>query len=309
MNRKLPPLKSIAAFESVARLGSVTKAANELFVTHGAISKQIAALEDWLGRPLFEANRKQMRPLPEAVTWARTLGEVLDTLNISAAQMRDDRQARVLRIIAPSTMATRWLIPRSWHFSEQHGDIALQVRHTDSGEDWRDMPFDVAIRTDQDLPVPMQSQKIFSEQLTLAVSPRLAAKANLWRPADILRQRLFASQTRHGELEQWLAAAGLAGQAGAITSFPHFYLALEATLAGGGALICPRRTLTDQFRRGDLVEPWPQIRVAGPTFFVIWRKNTSLQKDVEIFVQWLTRMAENEAQRAAAASEQLHAVL
>jgi DNA-binding transcriptional LysR family regulator len=184
-------------------------------VTHGAISKQIAALEDWLGRSLFEANRKQMRALPEAVTWARTLGEVLDMLNTSTARMRDDRQAR----IAPSTLATRWLIPRSWHFSEQHVDIALQVRHTDSGEDWREMPFDVAIRTDRDLPVPMQSQMIFSEELTLAVSPGLAAKANLWRPADILGHRLLASQTRHGELENWLEAAGLAGQSSAITVF------------------------------------------------------------------------------------------
>jgi DNA-binding transcriptional LysR family regulator len=295
------------AFESVVRLGSVTKAANELFVTHGAISKQIAALEDWLGRPLFEANRKQMRPLPEAITWARTLGEVLDTLSISAAQMRDDRQARVLRIIAPSTMATRWLIPRSWHFSEQHGDIALQVRHTDSGEDWRDMPFDVAIRTDRDLPVPMHSQPIFAEELTLAISPRLAAKAKLWRPADILGQRLLASQTRHGELEQWLAAAGLAGRAGPITSFPHFYLALEAALAGGGALVCPRRTLTDQFQRGDLVEPWPQIRVPGPTFHVIWRTNTPLQSEIEIFVAWLAEMTEKEPQLAEAVGAQLQA--
>jgi len=295
MNRKIPALKSIIALESVVRLGSVTKAANELCVTHGAISKQVAALEEWLGRPLFEANRKQMRALPEAVTWARTLGEVLDTLNISAAQMRDDRQARRLRIIAPSTLATRWLIPRSWHFSEQHGDIALQVRHTDTGEDWQEMPFDVAIRTDRDLPVAMESQEIFSEELTLAVAPQLAIKANLWRPADILQQRLLASQTRKGELEQWLAAAGLAGHATRATSFPHFYLALEAALAGGGALVCPRRTLTDQFQRGDLIEPWPQIRVQGPTFHVIWQKNSSLQKDVAIFVQWLAEMADHEA--------------
>ncbi len=294
MNRKLPPFKSMRAFESVVRLGSVTKAAKELSVTHGAVSKQISALEDWLGRPLFEPNRKQMQPLPDALTWARTLGEVLDTLNISAAQMRGDRQARTLRVIAPSTVATRWLIPRSWQFSEQHGDIALQVRHTDSGEDWRDMPFDVAIRTDKDLPVPMPSRPIFSEELTLAVSPRLAAKANLWRPADILSQRLLASQTRSGELDAWLAAAGLAGQAGTITSFPHFYLALESALAGGGALVCPRRILTDQFQRGDLIEPWPEIRVAGPTFHVIWRSSNSLQKDVEIFVQWLAQMTEKE---------------
>lgn len=235
-----------------------------------------------------------MRPVPEAATWARTLGEVLDTLNTTAAQMRGDRAMRALRIVAPSTLATRWLIPRSWHFSEQYGDIALQVRHTDTGEDWQEMPFDVAIRTDRDLPVPMPSQEIFTEELTLAVSPRLATKAELWRPADILGQRLLASQTRQGELESWLAAVGLEGAAGPITVFPHFYLALEAALAGGGALVCPRRTLTDQFQRGDLIEPWPKIRVTGPTFHVIWRSNTSPQGDVGLFVRWLVSMTEKE---------------
>lgn len=291
MNRKIPPLKTIAAFESVIRLGSVTKAANELFVTHGAISKQIAALEDWLGRPLFEANRKQMRPLPDAVAWAQTLAQLLDTLDSSAAQMRGDQRARPLQVIAPSTLATRWLIPRSWHFSEQHKTIALQVRHTDTGENWQEIPFDVAIRTDRDLPAAMPSRKIFEEQLTMALSPRLAAQANLWRPADILKLRLLASQTRSGELDRWLAAAGLSGAGVAISEFPHFYLALEAALAGGGALVCPRHTLADQFARGDLIEPWPQIRVAGPTFHVLWRDRTETPPDVQLFVDWLEKQS------------------
>ncbi|HQZ11353.1 MAG TPA: LysR substrate-binding domain-containing protein [Devosia sp.] len=293
MNRKLPPLKSILSFESVVRLGSVTKAAEELFVTHGAVSKQIATLEQWVGRPLFEANRKQMRPLPEAVTWARTLGEVLDTLNTSAAHMRHDPQMRPLRVIAPSTLATRWLIPRSWYFSEQHSDVSLQVRHTDTGDNWRDMAFDVVIRTGQDLPVapPLNSAEVFSDELTMAVSPRLAAEGRLWQPADILQHRLFVSDTRKGELERWLAGAGLADQGRKIFAFPHFYLALEAALAGGGALVCPCRTLADQFARGDLLEPWPQFRVPGPAYHVIWREAAGNRRDVDAFVQWLGEQA------------------
>jgi LysR family glycine cleavage system transcriptional activator len=286
MNKKVPPLKYLTAFESVVRLGSVTSAAKELFVTHGAISKRITALEDWLGRPLFEPNRRHMQPLPEAITWARTLGEVLDTLDISTAQMHGDRRARPLRVIAPSTLATRWLVPRSWHFSERHKDIALQVRHTDTGENWREIPFDVAIRTEQDLPAALPSRKMFEEQLTMALSPRLAAQAQLWRPADILTLRLLASQTRSGELERWLDAAGLSGAGAAVTSFPHFYLALEAALAGSGALVCPRLMLADQFARGDLIEPWPQIRVPGPVFHVIWQKEAAPEQ-VQLFVEWL----------------------
>ncbi len=257
-----------------------------MFVTHGAVSKRITALEDWLGRPLFEPNRRQMQPLPEAITWARTLGEVLDALDASTARIRGDHRARPLRVIAPSTLATRWLVPRSWHFSERHKDIALQVRHTDTGENWREIPFDVAIRTEQDLPVALPSQKMFEEQLTMALSPRLAAQTQLWRPADILKLRLLASQTRSGELERWLGAAGLSGEGAAITSFPHFYLALEAGLAGSGALVCPRRILSDQFARGDLIEPWPHIRVPGPVFHVLWQKE-AVPEQVQLFVEWL----------------------
>lgn len=292
MSRNIPPIKSVVAFESVVRLGSVTKASKELFVTHGAISKQIATLEEWLGRPLFEANRKQMRPLPDAVTWAATLESILDSLDSSAAQLRGDVQTRPLRVIAPSTLATRWLIPRSWHFSEMHRDIALQVRHTDTGENWHDIPFDVAVRTDRDLPVALPSQKIFAEELTLALSPKLATQFKLWRPADIFQLRLLTSQTRSGELEQWLAAAGLPDKSRTVTTFPHFYLALEAALAGGGALVCPRHTLADQFTRGDLVEPWPHVRIAGPTFHVIWRDQPTNRRAVESFVAWLVAQSD-----------------
>ena len=105
----------------------------------------------------------------------------------------------------------------------------------------------------------------------------------------------LGAQAGFDRCKSQVKAAGLAGHATRATSFPHFYLALEAALAGGGALVCPRRTLTDQFQRGDLIEPWPQIRVQGPTFHVIWQRNSSLQKDVAIFVQWLAEMAEHEA--------------
>lgn len=299
--RNIPPLKSISAFESVVRLGSVTKAAEELFITHGAVSKRIAALEEWLGRPLFEANRRQMRPLPEARDWAATLGELLDRLDGSAAVLRDASRLRPLRVIAPSTLAARWLVPRSWHFSERHRDIALQVRHTDTGEDWRAMPFDVAIRTDGDSAGPLQSAKLFDEELTLALAPALAAEARLWRPADILGVRLLGSQTRSGELERWLGAAGLSGAGAAPTTFPHFYLALEACLAGTGALVCPRSSLADLFARGDLIEPWPEITVPGPTFRVLWNGEAP-SEDVRLFLRWLDEVTAARAPATASGS-------
>lgn len=289
MNRRLPPLKSLVVFESVVRLGSVTAAAEELCVTHGAVSKQVAALEEWFGRPLFGANRKQMRPTPEALDLAKVAGEALDMLDAAAASTQRGERSRPLRVIAPSTFAARWLIPRIWSFSEEHQEIAVQVRHTDSNEAWQDIPFDIAIRTSGEFGPHVVGRPIFEERLTLAISAPRPEAARLWRPADLRDMRLLSAATREGELERWLNAAGVERAGLRVTTFPHFYLALEAALAGAGPLVCPRETLGDLVQRGDLIEPWPQITVPGPTYVALCRTESAGDAAVEAFMGWLSR--------------------
>jgi len=283
-------MKALVAFENVVRLGSVTKAAEELCVTHGAVSKQIAVLEEWFGRPLFEPNRKLMRATAEAQEWAKAVGEALDLLSTATAEARRRGKSLPLRVIAPSTFAARWLIPRLWSFSEERQDIAIQVRHTDSNEAWLDIPFDVAIRSGTGLPSDFHSKPIIAERLTLAISPTHPGAAGLWRPADLHGLKLLSAATRHGELEHWLEAAGISTDGMRVTTFPHFYLALEAALAGAGPLVCPRETLADLLARGALAEPWPQITVAGPTYFALCRADAASDEAISAFMNWLPRV-------------------
>ncbi len=291
MNRKLPPLKSLVAFESVVRLQSVTRAAEELCVTHGAVSKQIATLEAWFGRPLFDINRKQMRPTAAAIDFAHSVGEALEQLTSAADTARHSVKTRPLRVIAPSTMATRWLIPRLWSFSAEHQDIAIQVRHTDSNEEWLQIPFDVAIRSGGTHPAPYIVRPLFEESLTVAVAPSLMAATPLWRPADLGTVRVLNAATRPGELERWLERAGVDSRSVRVTSFPHFYLALEATLAGAGALVCPRITLADLVARQSLVEPWPHLTVTGSTYAALCRSELSVDPAIASFLDWLERVS------------------
>jgi DNA-binding transcriptional LysR family regulator len=288
MKRKLPPMKALIAFESVSRLGSVTKAAEELFVTHSAISKQVATLEEWFGRPLFEKNRKLMQPTQDGMILASAADQAWDLIAEAIDNLRIKKDSTVLKVQAPSTFAMRWLIPRVWSFSEENQRIELQLRQTDSLEAWLDIPFDVAIRSNPTVPNHLTTAPFLSDELILAISPRATMVQRLKSPADLSSYRVLRAATRPGELEAWLEAAGLAATPPRTVAYAHFYLALEAALAGGGPLVCPRQTLGDLLAKGELVELWPHIRVTGPTYAAVYDAGSPHAEAAKVFVGWLS---------------------
>jgi LysR family glycine cleavage system transcriptional activator len=257
-------------------------------VTHGAISKQIATIEDWVGRPLFQRNHKHMRPTEEATLLASAADQAWKLIGGAVSSMRVDAVVTPLRVIAPSTFVMRWLLPRVWSFSEQHEQIVVQLRQTDSLETWLDVPFDVAIRSDPTAPSDLTTTPFLREKLILAVSPKWAALQQLRSPADLNAHSVLSAATRPGQLEAWLRAAGLASMAAKVTVFPHFYVALEAALAGMGPLVCPLETLGDLLAKGELIEPWPQIRVTGPTYVAVYDPNSPRVRSAKRFVDWLS---------------------
>src|SRR6185312_3116012 len=123
--RALPPLNALRACEAFGRHGKMTAAADELFVTHGAVSRQIRLLEEWLGYPLTEGPKTQLRLTPQA---QRLLGAVTTAFDlIQEAAAPAPAAERELRLACYGTFAIRWLIPRLPDFVERHPDIRLQL--------------------------------------------------------------------------------------------------------------------------------------------------------------------------------------
>lgn len=272
MRRNLPPLKAMVAFEAVARIGSVTGAADELGVTHSAVSKQLAMLEAWLGVPLFASNRRQMLPTAAASQLASATGAALDLMASAIGTMAPQSAPEVLRVIAPATFAMRWLIPRLPAFQAKvgrthAGNVDVLVRPTHTTENWADIPFDVVIRRGDALPADLRGVALFREEITLvAREDVLGARAALG-PSQVIGSRLLEAVTRPGELSRWLIAAGLSPDlATGATRFGHFYIALEAALAGQGLLAAPIEVVGDLLARGELMEPFPELRIAGPDY-------------------------------------------
>lgn len=290
MRRSLPPLKAIVAFEAVARTGSVTGAAEELGVTHSAVSKQLATLEAWLGTPLFESNRRRMVATPPAVQLSRAAGAALDLLASAVEAFSPQAAPEVLDVIAPATFAMRWLIPRLPAFEAQAGHVDVRVRPIHTGEDWSDIPFDVVIRRGDALQSDLRGVTLLREEIGLLARPEIAA--TLSAPADVPGLRLLESATRPGELARWLVAADLPADlvAGA-QRFGHFYIALEAALAGQGVIAAPMEVVGDLVARGDLIEPFPGIRVNGPDYRLGYPPAGARAALAASFAEWAMRIA------------------
>ncbi|WP_453959420.1 LysR substrate-binding domain-containing protein [Amorphus suaedae] len=250
------------ALESVVRIGSVSGAADDLSVTHGAVSKQITLLEEWMGRPLFAEKRRGMIPNATGERLAAAMAEACRILATALDEIAAEDGAAELNVVAPATFAMRWLIPRLPSFQAAGQGVRVRVRPTHTTENWDALDCDVMIRRGRALSPRFGPRPIFVEELGLVMAPGLAGAST---PGAL---PLVSAETRAGELDRWFAHATGTRAAPEAIAFPHFYIALEAALSGIGALVAPLFLVEELLRAGQLVEPWPNRRVAGATYSV-----------------------------------------
>jgi DNA-binding transcriptional LysR family regulator len=182
----------------------------------------------------------------------------------------------------------RWLIPRLPQFHDLHPTVKVSVRQTEEMEPWVDIPFDVAIRRGGDVPAHFHSRILLTEKASLVASPRLLPDGG----ADIDYERLplLRSESRRGQLQAWLRAANLPpALAGKAQSLPHLYIALEAALAGQGALVAPINALTDVLRAGSLFVVDPEVVLEGPDYRLVYSESTARSASGLAFIEWVAR--------------------
>src|ERR1700722_13933 len=144
--RRLPPLNALSVFEVAARTGSYAAAASELGLTHGAVSRQITALENWLGQKLFMKSGRRMVATPNARIFAAEVGLSFDRLAVAAQACGRPGARRILRVSAPTSFAMRWLIPHLVTFHAEHPDMEVAVTTVSTVHEELRGGFDVAIR-------------------------------------------------------------------------------------------------------------------------------------------------------------------
>src|SRR6218665_337439 len=184
------------AFEAVARLLSFRMAAEELYLTQSAISRQIRALEEEIGCTLFLRGTRHVELTADGAALQGTAVAVLERLDQTVRQIRQTRGRRVVNVTTFASFASLWLIPRLEAFQRDHPDIDLRVSAYDTVVELDDSELDLAMRYSEPGSLPPEAQRLFGETLTPVFSPLLARQAlegagpPLSQPADLVHHTL-----------------------------------------------------------------------------------------------------------------------
>lgn len=293
--RRLPPLNALRIFEVAARTGSYAKAGTELGLTHGAVSRQITALESWLGQRLFTKDGRRMVATPMAKVFAAEVGLSFDRLSVAAEACGRPAARRILRVSAPTSLAMRWLIPKLDRYHADHPQVEVVVTTVSCVmEDLRG-GVDVSIRRGvarDDLWPQHRVVPVLEDVDTLIMSPALFARRPVLKPADIEGHTLLAAETRAGDWANWLDAAGLQHLAGLPRqTFDHFFVVRQAVEDGLGLGIGPLPMLEIDVASGRLMTPLPDIRVPRTGYVAIIPRQADAGNLLTGFVDWLVAEA------------------
>jgi LysR family transcriptional regulator, glycine cleavage system transcriptional activator len=297
--RLLPPLNAVRAFEAAARRGSFKDAAFELGVTHGAISRQIHLLEDWLGAPaLFRRMNRGVTLTPEGGALLAEFGPALDQISAAARQHRERRGgpvATMLRVNALATFSLRWLLPRLTLFREAHPGIEVQLTTANEPVDALPEEYDVVIRGGPDTFYGFVSRPLLNERRLPVCSPALIKR--LSAVTDLERHTLLHVSTVPKLWRDWLTLAGHSGLKPAATlTLDHFYLSIQAAVDGLGVAMGPTALVSDDLAAGRLVTPFPEVSLPARTYFAYLPQRDLINPASIVFCEWLAKLAEGSAE-------------
>ncbi|NRP69224.1 Glycine cleavage system transcriptional activator [Ensifer psoraleae] len=280
----MPPLGALRVFEAAARLASFSRAADELHVTHAAVSHQIRLLEEWFGRPLFLREKRGVRLAPEAERLAEILSASFERVSAEAEALKQRTKSEITVACIPS-IATRWLIPALGDFLAANADITVKVVYAMAAQRLRETGCDVLITLGADTSDGIGCERLFSRVNRPVASPRyLERRGSIGTPDEIAAADLLHDETtRHWQ--HWLTKAGLSPRrplSGPV--FQDFNLLATAAIAGHGVALCPIEVCRREIENGDLIVLSDIAVLEDESYFLI--SKLSRQKAVSAFCTW-----------------------
>jgi LysR family transcriptional regulator, glycine cleavage system transcriptional activator len=297
MRRRLPPLKTLPAFEIAADRLSFSAAAGELNLTHGAISRQVRALEDHLGVPLFRRHNRRLELSAAGVALLPAVRQALHLLETGAAHVAAQPKQGALVVSCLATFMMRWLIPKLYGFGALHPKIEVRLAASHAPVDFVHDGIDVAIRLGRrPWPRNITASPFLEDRVGPVCSPALLERRRLERPADLRHCTLLHAETRPDAWSDWLRKAG-ATAAGAHAAkglrFEHSYFLLEAAASGLGIAIGSYPLVEHDLRSGRLVAPFG-FAPSGRSYCVLHARQMAGVAKVQAFRSWISQTARSE---------------
>jgi DNA-binding transcriptional LysR family regulator len=289
MSRELPSLNALRAFEATARLGSVSRAAEELHVTHGAISRQLRVLEEALEQPLFARQGRGINLTAIGEQLRDRVAGAFDQLRDGWSELRRHRSESPFVLGCASSLLARWVIPR---LDRLERDLPMLRLHLSPEEDplapQRAEPDAALALAAPPWPTGWQVHELAPERIGPVVSPRYTDLAHLLdRDESVLsNEALLHTTSRPQAWPTWAQACGLPttslryGQ-----GFARLFYLLEAAVAGLGVAIAPAQLVQDDLRAGRLLAPWGFRQTSAFWILATPRRRSDTRTDA--LVAWL----------------------
>jgi LysR family transcriptional regulator, glycine cleavage system transcriptional activator len=291
MERPLPPLQLLIAFEAAGRLGSFKAAAAELHLTPSAISQQLRALEEHLSLSLFDRLPRAVELSEAGRFYFEVAREVLGLFRQGTVRLHERYGRRTLRVSTDPSVAYEVLIPALGDFQVRYPDIDLRIEASSALVDPRRDLIDAAVRFGRGQPWPgLASDELAAMTSTLVASPALLKKRPIRQPSDLAQHTLLDIA---GAPDHWGVIAAQAGfRIGRRQSFDSYLATLQAAAHGIGLAVGLFPLSSAWVHDGRLAVPLP-LRVPGVGYYLVCRPEDRERADLASLRTWLTgRFAE-----------------
>ncbi|AJC65839.1 LysR substrate-binding domain-containing protein [Dickeya zeae] len=278
---KLPSLASFRFFEAAAQTGSFVKAAEQLHVTHGAVSRQVRLLEEALGVELFERRNRAIFLNEAGRLLHATTTSVFEQLEGAVYRLQQSAREDVIVLSCEPTIAMKWLIPRLPAFHSANPDINLHLVAAGGPIDFARSGVDMALRRDDfHWGKDVHAEKICDEWM----GP--VTRANEGSKVHLDGVRLLHSGTRPKAWSHWQRLSGVSMKGSNRVDYEHFYLCIQAAASGLGMAIVSFLMVQDELGSGQLYAPYGFIR-DGSSYCLLSPKALSQNEKCVRFKKWL----------------------
>lgn len=285
--RTLPPLSLLRAFEATARTGSVTRAAEELHRTHGAVSRQLKLLQEDVGTALFDKEGTGLKLNRHGEALHALVGGVFEQLEHGYARLRAQVRGSGLHVACSATFAMRWLVPNLADFYRTRPDIRIRLSMTSARE----------IRTEgADLVIAWDLSSYSEADRARAIPLAPVAFGAVCRPGHRRKAKAGTRITHDFTSSAWTHWEQQTGHrigTGGQIAFPHTHLCIEAALSGLGVALVEKRLVRKELDEGNLVAPWGFAPLPF-TLMALPAGGRTLPAELDAFVAWLRGRLESQ---------------
>jgi LysR family transcriptional regulator, glycine cleavage system transcriptional activator len=286
----LPSLNALAAFEAAARHLSLTRAAQELNVTPGAVSKQVKMLEDEIGRPLFLRLHRSLALTPEGDAVARSLGDAFERMAVTLREVGQMGSLRSVAIGTTMAFAQLWLMPRLGGFWTAHQDIVIDHIISDRTQDLHRTDVDLRVRYGDGNWPEEEAALLFGDRIVAVASADFIANHKVKSVKDLTALPLLSVEGVDWTWTTWadfLREAGAAHRKLSVRRFNSYVIALQAAQAGQGVALGWLSLVKPLIAKRALAQVTSAEIAAPQSFYLTWSTRRPLKREAEVLRDWL----------------------